>query len=79
MIKLEKELNVVIDAALKAGQIIMKYYNTDYTVEEKADKTPLTIADTESNQLICDIILKNFGCLRSNSNSRYHFLHYELL
>ncbi|XPV67631.1 MAG: 3'(2'),5'-bisphosphate nucleotidase CysQ [Halarcobacter sp.] len=39
--------------ALKAGSLIMDIYKRDFSVEYKDDKSPLTEADTKSNQLIC--------------------------
>lgn len=41
------------DIALKAGEIIMEIYNKDFTIEYKDDKSPLTQADLQSNELIC--------------------------
>lgn len=39
--------------ALDAGVLIMEIYNKDFEVEYKDDKSPLTEADTKSNELIC--------------------------
>lgn len=41
------------DIALKAGDLIMKIYNKDFQIDYKDDKSPLTEADTKSNELIC--------------------------
>lgn len=50
-----KNVNIedIKNIALKAGQIIMEIYNKDFTVEYKDDKSPLTEADTKSNEFIC--------------------------
>ena len=39
--------------ALKAGGAIMKIYNKDFHIEYKDDQSPLTEADTKSNEIIC--------------------------
>ncbi len=39
--------------ALEAGSAIMKIYKKDFTVEYKDDKSPLTEADLEANEIIC--------------------------
>lgn len=39
--------------ALEAGEVIMKIYNQDFEIEYKDDKSPLTEADTKSNEIIC--------------------------
>ncbi|SNR92204.1 3'(2'),5'-bisphosphate nucleotidase CysQ [Desulfurobacterium atlanticum] len=45
-------LFVAITTALKAGDAIMKIYERDFTVEEKADNSPLTEADRVSHKII---------------------------
>lgn len=48
-------------AAAKAGQaVIEKYYNGHFDVQIKADQSPVTIADIETEQTIKNIILKAF-------------------
>lgn len=47
-------INSLIDIAIKAGAEILNIYNSDYTVTYKDDKSPLTDADTASNQIIVD-------------------------
>lgn len=39
--------------ALSAGQIIMNIYACDFEVDYKKDNSPLTLADTKSNEYIC--------------------------
>ena len=54
-----KYLRVSIDAALKAGDIVMHYYNhNNLQVTQKTDKSPLTKADIESSDLICEMLDK---------------------
>lgn len=49
---INKNLEIAIKAALKAGEVIMKVYNNPITVELKDDKSPLTEADTKANSVI---------------------------
>lgn len=44
--------------ALEAGKAIMEIYKKDFTVEYKDDKSPLTIADKISNEIICTSLEK---------------------
>lgn len=46
-------LNAVIGLAGEAGEQILAIYNTDFDVENKADKSPLTAADMASHRTIC--------------------------
>jgi 3'(2'), 5'-bisphosphate nucleotidase len=45
-------LKLAIQAALKAGEEILKIYDTDFYVETKSDKTPVTNADRASGKII---------------------------
>jgi len=48
-------INIAIKAAIKAGKEINRIYNdpgSDFSVEKKADNSPLTIADKASHQII---------------------------
>jgi 3'(2'), 5'-bisphosphate nucleotidase len=47
-------LGKAISAALLAGEEILKVYNTGFEVEQKADNSPLTIADKNAHNAICD-------------------------
>lgn len=47
-----KNFEIAINAALEAGEKIMKVYDTVIEVEYKDDKSPLTLADKESNDVI---------------------------
>ena len=49
-------LKLAITAAIKAGQEILKIYETDFFVETKSDNTPVTLADkSASNSIIKDL------------------------
>ncbi len=41
-----------IEAALKAGQVILDVYHSEFAVEHKADNSPLTRADRKSHELL---------------------------
>ncbi|MHC3994944.1 3'(2'),5'-bisphosphate nucleotidase CysQ [Thiomicrolovo sp. ZZH C-3] len=54
---LEKiDLENVVAIAEKAGKAIMEIYAQDFAVEYKDDKSPLTEADTTSNEIICQAL-----------------------
>jgi 3'(2'), 5'-bisphosphate nucleotidase len=44
----------LLNASQKAGDAIMDIYRSDFTVEEKDDRSPLTLADKRSHRIICD-------------------------
>lgn len=50
--KTEELLDLVIKASIEAGEEILEIYNTEFSVELKDDKSPLTKADTKSNNVI---------------------------
>lgn len=51
--------NQLIDIARKAGEAIMEIYETgDFSIEAKADDSPLTIADKTANDIICAGLVK---------------------
>lgn len=45
-------LRLAQEAAIEAGQEILKIYDTDFAVDYKEDQSPLTQADQKSNQVI---------------------------
>lgn len=51
-------LLTALSAASQAGEEILKIYNSDmdFSVEAKADSSPLTIADKKSHEIICAIL-----------------------
>ena len=55
---LKNLINPVCETAVQAGKVIIKYYELKKTVLFKEDKSPLTKADLESNQLIINSLLK---------------------
>lgn len=53
-------IDVAIDAAKQAGQLAYSYIKKIKTVSYKADSSPVTIADQETEKLIRKIITKKF-------------------
>lgn len=53
---LTKLLELSIDAALRAGEKTLKFYNSEIDVIVKDDNSPLTLADLEANQVIMDYL-----------------------
>ncbi len=53
-------LDVATEAAYLAGRRTLAYFNTGVPVETKADNTPVTRADRESEQIIRDRIARSF-------------------
>jgi 3'(2'), 5'-bisphosphate nucleotidase len=45
-------LTAAIHAAVKAGKAILDVYESDFAVETKDDKSPLTLADKKSHEII---------------------------
>jgi 3'(2'), 5'-bisphosphate nucleotidase len=53
---LKKLLFAAIHAALQAGEEILKVYESDFSVEHKDDRSPLTLADKRAHDKICEIL-----------------------
>ncbi len=51
-------LKTAINASIKGGHAIMKVYASEFSVEHKDDKSPLTLADKNCNEVI-ESFLKN--------------------
>lgn len=56
----ERELNLARELAVQAGHIILSHYDTDYSIELKAGKEPVTIADRSSSQHIVKRLAQAF-------------------
>lgn len=55
--KVEELLFSAIRASLKAGEEILKVYTSDFAVEHKDDKSPLTLADKNAHNKICEQLM----------------------
>ncbi|MCK8602363.1 3'(2'),5'-bisphosphate nucleotidase CysQ [Desulfoferrobacter suflitae] len=47
-----KELEFLVNLARQAGRAILQVYETEFSVERKEDRSPLTEADTRSHRII---------------------------
>ena len=52
MLKLSKNLELIVNASLEAGKAIMEVYDSPFNIEIKEDKSPLTEADKNANTII---------------------------
>lgn len=60
-VNLKQLLPHVVEAARRAGRAILEVYTSDFDVEHKDDKSPLTLADKRSHDVIA-------GCLAALNN-----------
>jgi histidinol-phosphatase len=58
--RLNTLLTTAKEAATSARELILSYYDGEYDIEIKADRTPVTIADRAAEQIIRDIIGKAY-------------------
>ena len=56
----KKELDFAIKIAKQAGEIMLKYFDIEQSVEFKSDNTPVTIADKEINTLVIEGLRESF-------------------
>ncbi|MFA6260114.1 MAG: 3'(2'),5'-bisphosphate nucleotidase CysQ [Bacteroidia bacterium] len=66
-------LSIALKAAVDAGKAILKIYQQDFEVEFKSDESPLTIADTRSNQVIMEYLIKTGIPIISEENKEISF------
>ncbi|MCO1600968.1 3'(2'),5'-bisphosphate nucleotidase CysQ [Desulfosporosinus nitroreducens] len=59
--KIQQILDKCKALAMEAGRVIIKVYATDFDVEMKNDKSPLTIADINANEIIAKGLKDNFS------------------
>jgi len=48
------------ELARASGEIICRYFRSDYTVETKADESPVTIADRRAEEIMREMIMRQF-------------------
>ena len=53
------ELALALDAAMQAGDAIMKVYATEFETKTKGDDSPITEADLASNKIIKEVLKKS--------------------
>ncbi|MDG5491098.1 3'(2'),5'-bisphosphate nucleotidase CysQ [Psychroserpens sp. SPM9] len=71
--ELNKNLQIAIDASLKAGEVIMEVYDTAFDVEIKDDKSPLTQADKKANDVINSFLQPTPVPIISEENKQIDF------
>jgi histidinol-phosphatase len=57
---MEPYLKSALAAAAAAAEEILRYYRRDFTVELKADQSPVTVADRRAEEIIKNMLLTNF-------------------
>lgn len=55
-----QELTFGKEIAFKAGEIMLRFFDADQEEQQKADNTPVTIADKMINSMVIEEIKKNF-------------------
>ena len=66
-------IKIAIEAALAAGNEILKIYHKDFNIEYKDDKSPLTDADLISNKVIIDHLTATGVPIISEENKQTAF------
>ncbi len=81
MTSLDELLDLALSAARDAGEITLRYFQKNVVVETKADRSPVTVADRESERLLRQrieqsfpdhgIVGEEFGATREGSPYRW--------
>ncbi len=71
--KMNKHLQIAIQASLEAGKEIMKIYDTAFNVEYKDDKSPLTEADKRANDIINSYLIPTQIPIISEENKQINY------
>tara|TARA_B100001057_G_C22864669_1_gene955981 strand:+ start:1288 stop:2091 length:804 start_codon:yes stop_codon:yes gene_type:complete len=79
-----KEITATLrDISNQASKKILEIYNSNFEIKFKDDKSPLTMADTESNRIICSKLTKEFPKIpiisEENKNKRLNIDTYFLV
>lgn len=67
---MNSNLKIAIQASLKAGKAIMQVYDTAFNVEFKDDKSPLTEADKQANDIINSYLIPTHLPIISEENKQ---------
>ncbi len=54
------ELKIAVGAAVEAGEIILKYYQSDYEIKDKGFQNPVTTADHASDKILKEILINAY-------------------
>ena len=67
-------LKIAINASIKGGHAIMDVYDSEFAVEHKADKSPLTLADKNCNAVIDNFLSKTNLPILSEEGAKIPYL-----
>jgi histidinol phosphatase-like enzyme (inositol monophosphatase family) len=73
MDNLRRRMDLAAEAAWQAGKITLRYFQTRLDVETKADSSPVTVADKESEEFLLRFLRREFpadGFLGEESGER---------
>ena len=70
---MERNLEIALEAALRAGKVIMEVYNSVFEVEYKDDNSPLTEADKKANDIINSFLIPTQIPIISEENKQTDF------
>ncbi|HKI46374.1 MAG TPA: inositol monophosphatase family protein [Balneolales bacterium] len=81
-ISIQEYIDRAVEFAHKGGEVTLKYFHRDIDIDFKSDRTPVTRADREAEQVIRDLVVKYYpdhGILgeefgRHNSDSRFQWI-----
>src|SRR3990172_1604252 len=60
IMRYQRELDLAQSIARRAGEVALHFYHRHTETEEKPDLSPVTVADRESEQLICRLLTESF-------------------
>ncbi len=67
----KKFVDGFIELIKNCNKKVLEIYNTDFSINYKDDKSPLTLADLESNKLICDYLNLLNKNLKEETNEEF--------
>jgi len=70
---MNNNIHTAIKACLEAGKVIMQVYNTAFNVEFKDDKSPLTEADKQANEIINSYLIPTGIPIISEENKQTNY------
>jgi 3'(2'), 5'-bisphosphate nucleotidase len=73
MLTINKDLQTAIKASLEAGLAIMRVYDTEFNIEYKDDKSPLTEADKRANDIINSYLIPTQIPIISEENKQINY------
>ena len=71
--KINKNLEIAIEASIDAGKVVIEVYDTEFKVEIKGDKSPLTEADKRANDIINSFLIPTGIPIISEENKQIDY------